>query len=124
MQGQSRQALGPADIHARALAYAREHLQALGYQLLAERYRSRHGSCDLIAALDGRLLFVEVVAGRLAAVDAEQSPGARRRLRLAASAWLWQNPQRNLIEVRFDMVRVWLARDGELVGTEHWPNAY
>lgn len=93
--------------------------------MLTERYARSHGACDLIAGLDGRLLFVDVTVGRLArAVSSMPTADNRRALRTAASAWLAENPRPERIEVRFDLIRVWLDRNGELVGTEHWPNAF
>lgn len=125
MQARPLPAHAPGLLHARAHAYAREHLETLGYQLLTERYARGHGACDLIAGLDGRLLFVDVAAGRLAlAAPTAPTPDRGRALRAAASAWLSEHPRPEPAEVRFDLIRVWLDRDGELVGTEHWPNAF
>ena len=115
----------PGQLPARAHAYAREHLESLGYQVMGEHYTSRFGACDLIAGLDGRLLFVELQADRLVAgYDPSPALGRRRRLRLAASAWLAAHPQRVLRELRFDVIRVYLDRRCELVALEHWPNAF
>jgi predicted RecB family endonuclease len=39
---------------------AAEHLERLGYTILARNHRTRHGEIDLIATHDGALVFVEV----------------------------------------------------------------
>lgn len=115
----------PDHLHARAHAHARGHLESLGYRVMGEHYTSRFGACDLIAGLDGRLLFVELQVDRLVAgYDPGPALGRRRRLRLAASAWLAAHPQRVLRELRFDVIRVYLDRRCELVALEHWPNAF
>ncbi len=125
MQARSLPAHGPGPFHARAHAHAREHLESLGYRVLTERYACPHGACDLIAELDGRLLFVDVAAGRLSlATPTVQTATRERALRAAASAWLAEHPQTKPVEARFDLIRIWLDRNGELVGTEHWPNAF
>lgn len=122
MQSHTEPAFGPGDL--RPLAHAREHLEMLGYRLLAERYICTNGACDLIAELDRRLLFVDVTAGRLSlATETTPTSDSRRALRTAASCWLAANPRLDPVEVRFDLIRIWLDRNGELVGTEHWPDA-
>jgi putative endonuclease len=37
-------------------------LTALGYAVLARRYRTRHGELDLVCEHDGTIVFVEVRA--------------------------------------------------------------
>jgi hypothetical protein len=48
----------------------------------------------------------------------------RKRLRLSASAWLTGQQSRGFREVRFDRIDVYLSPGGELVGLEHYPNAF
>lgn len=121
MHSHTHPAIGPDGSY----THAREHLESLGYEIVGEHYSSRFGACDLIASLDGRLLFVEVRADQLVAgYDPGPVLGRRRGLRLAASAWLAAHPQRVLRELRFDVIRVYLDRHGEPVASEHWPNAF
>ena len=125
MDSNAQPAVRPDGSFPRAHAHARDHLESLGYDVLDQHYRSRFGACDLIAGLDGRLLFVEVRADHLVAgYEPDPMLGRRRRLRLAASAWLAANPQRALRELRFDVIRVYLDRRQDVVALEHWPNVF
>lgn len=55
--------------------------------------------------------------------DDERS-SRRTGLRLTASIWLANPPNRGFHEVRFDRIDVYLTHGGELVGLEHYPNAF
>jgi Holliday junction resolvase-like predicted endonuclease len=104
-----------------ALQEAARHLERLGYEVLARRYRE----ADLIAAAEGRLLVCGVRAlGPLAAADANVGGPARRRLWRSAAGWLAEHGCQQWRSVRFDLIAVYLDRSGEPVGIEHTPDAF
>jgi Holliday junction resolvase-like predicted endonuclease len=80
--------------------------------------------CDLIAGRWPLVLACQVRARRIVAPVGGDRPGARRRLRLSASAWLARSANQGFREVRFDRIDVYLNPSGELVGLEHHPNAF
>ena len=93
--------------------YEREaaaRLSRMGYRILEENFRCRHGEIDLIAwAPEGVLCFVEVksrTGTRFSAPREAVTAAKRRRLRNAAS---WYLAQRGLDDCpcRFDVAEVW-----------------
>jgi putative endonuclease len=108
---------------------ALEHLERLGYALLARNHRTRYGELDLVVC-DGRtLVFVEVKARRASAragtpFDA-LTPAKRAQVRRMARAWLAETPDRPRTRaVRFDAVGVTVDRDGRLVALDHLEAAF
>jgi len=118
-------------------ALAAEHLERLGFVVLARNARTSAGEIDLVA-LDGRalgraLVFVEVKARVCATrAAARETPlsglrhSQRLRLRRAAATWLRERGgQRPAAAVlRFDAVGVLLDRRGRLVRLEHIEGAW
>jgi Holliday junction resolvase-like predicted endonuclease len=104
----------------RALDHAQDHLERLGYRVLARQF----GDCDLIAGRWPLVIACEVRARRIIQPADDERPGVRKRLRLSASAWLTGQQSRGFREVRFDRIDVYLSPGGELVGLEHYPNAF
>jgi Holliday junction resolvase-like predicted endonuclease len=103
-----------------ALDCAQDHLERLGYRVLARQF----GDCDLIAGRWPLVLTCEVRARRIIQPVDDERPAGRKRLRLSASAWLAQPRNRSFHEVRFDGIDIYLSLDGDLVGLEHYPNAF
>jgi putative endonuclease len=84
-------------------------LQKSGLRLLERNARYAFGELDLVMRDGGELVFVEVrfrrhagFGGGLASVDA----GKRRRLALAAQAWLSAHPEHADTPCRFDVVAI------------------
>jgi putative endonuclease len=108
----SRQRLGEAGEDAACAALAR-----LGYEILARRYRVRHGEIDIIARDNGVIVFVEVKArvdhrfgGPAAAVTAwKQRRLAGIALHFLARHRLQDHP------CRFDVVTVEFTGGAPLV---------
>lgn len=99
-----RQVVGAAAEHA-----ACELLQAQGLRCLARNVRYPFGELDLVMLDAATLVFVEVryrrstgFGGGAASVDA----GKRRRIALAAQAWLMENRKYARSACRFDVVAV------------------
>jgi putative endonuclease len=92
------------------------HLQGSGLALLARNVRYPFGEIDLVMLAAGTVAFVEVrlrrstaYGGAAVSVDA----GKRRRLALAAQAWLGENRAHARLPCRFDVVAVTM-QDGRL----------
>ena len=68
---------------------AAEHLERLGYRVIARNYRTRFGELDLVATDDDVLVFCEVKTRR-AGGDPWENLGAakRRQVRSMGRAWL------------------------------------
>ena len=77
----------------RSESLAADYLAARGYSILARKFTIRGGEIDIIAELEGAVVFVEVKAraGIEAALGAI-SETKRRRIARAANAWVARNP--------------------------------
>jgi putative endonuclease len=98
-------------VGAAAESAAADHLEQLGYRIIARNYRARHFEIDLIAEDRGVLCFIEVRArSRRDFGDAAETVGLRKRTRLilAASYWLAANRAADR-PCRFDVVGVDLS---------------
>jgi putative endonuclease len=82
-------------------------LIAKGFRILARRWRSPVGEIDIIARRRSLLIFVEVKA-REHPDDAAWSVTERQRARIvaAAEAWLAQNPDDRVRDMRLDAILV------------------
>lgn len=105
---------------------AAEHLDRLGYTILARNHRTRFGEIDLIATYRGVLVFVEVKTRRgrgdpwAALHDAK-----RAQVRRMARAYLseaTERPRTHLI--RFDAIGVVLDARGALTRLDHLEDAF
>jgi putative endonuclease len=107
---------------------AREHLERLGYRVVAGNYRTRFGELDLIVCDDTSLVFVEVKTRRVGALESSVQAMTRdkqHRVRRMAAAWLVEAPDRpRSRELRFDLVAVTVDRDSRLVALDHFEAAF
>lgn len=85
------------------------HLSARGYTVLSRNWRCPRGEIDIVAALDGFLVVVEVKTRRstdfghpFAAVDERK----RARLWQLGRAWLHAHPEHRRRELRVDIIGV------------------
>jgi putative endonuclease len=105
---------------------AAEHLERLGFRILARNYRTARGEIDLIAH-DGRtLVFAEVKTRRLGSGEPLESigPRKRRRVRRMAATWLREAESRPRGgELRLDAIGVVLDDAGRLVALDHLEGA-
>lgn len=107
---------------------ALEHLERLGYTLVARNHRTRFGEIDLVVRGENALVFVEVKTRRAT------RPGAtwdalddrkRRQVRQMARAFLHDEaPRPAAAEIRFDAVGVVLDARGALVRLDHLESAF
>lgn len=106
---------------------AAEHLERLGYRIVARNYRTRFGELDLVATDDHLLVFCEVKTRREGSGDPWDNlgDGKRRQVRSMGAAWLNEvKPRPRTSELRFDAVGVLVDRDGALVRLDHLEAAF
>jgi putative endonuclease len=107
---------------------ALEHLERLGFRLVARNFRSRRGELDLIVCDDATIVFVEVKARRTGAVAGplhEVPPRKQRQVRRIAAAWLAETADRpRARDLRFDVVGVTVDRHGALARLDHLEDAF
>lgn len=105
-----------------------EHLERLGYRVVARNYRTRFGELDLIVCDDTWLVFVEVKTRRMGALESSVqavSADKQRRVRSMAAAWLVEATDRpRSRELRFDVVGVTVDRNSRLVRLDHLEGAF
>lgn len=104
---------------------AREHLLAQGYTLLASNWRCREGELDLVAEIEGTLVFVEVKTRRSAAFGRPEeavSAAKARHLVQAALSYL-EASQLADRDWRIDVIAITAARGPRLVQLEHFVDA-
>lgn len=106
---------------------AREHLERLGYRVLAHNHRTRFGELDLVVADRDHLVFCEVKTRRAGSGmpwDA-LGPAKREQVRRMARAWLAEVCDRpRPAEVRFDAIGVVVDAQGALVRLDHLEGAF
>jgi putative endonuclease len=107
---------------------ALEHLERLGYSLVARNHRTRFGELDLVVCDARALVFVEVKTRRAArpgrAWDSLH-PRKREQVRRMARAFLSDVEARpRASELRFDAVGVTIDPQGRLVALEHVEGAF
>jgi len=111
--------------------YARCYLETNGYYIVEQNWRCRTGEIDLIALKDSLLAIIEV---RTRSVNEyfgnpEESVDGRKqsKIRQTTNYYLsrehrWKN--RTDLEIRFDVIAVWVNRQGELQRLKHYPDAF
>jgi putative endonuclease len=81
------------DFGARAETVAEVWLRLKLYKILARRYRVKGGEIDIVAKRGATIAFVEVKArAEMEEALIAITPQKERRLRIAASRWLSENP--------------------------------
>lgn len=106
---------------------AADHLERLGFAILARNHRTRWGEIDLVACDAERIVFCEVKTRRLGTSGPFDGlrPAQCRRLRRMAAAWLSDTPGRPRVpELRFDAIGVTIDARGRLFALEHLENAF
>ena len=106
---------------------AAEHLERLGFQILARNHRTRFGELDLVAYDGEVLVFVEVKTRRSGAREPWENLHDRKRsqVRRMAVAWLTETNHRAYrAQLRFDGIAVLLDGQGALVRLDHLEAAF
>jgi len=105
---------------------AAEHLERLGYAIVARNHRTRHGELDIVA-FDGRtLVFVEVKTRRGAGRPWDALHARKQsRVRAMGVAFLAEVSDRpRAATIRFDAIGVSIDATGRLVSLEHLEDAF
>ncbi len=106
---------------------AAEHLERLGYQVVARRHRTRFGEIDLVAADDTTLVFCEVKTRREGSGTPWDAltPAKQAQVRRMAAAWLVEAAERPRVDdLRFDAIGVVVDAHGRLVSLDHLEAAF
>jgi putative endonuclease len=109
---------------ARGEQLAAEHLERLGYRIVARNYRTRWGELDVIAYRGRLLAFVEVKTRHATATSGspfEAVDGRKRaQVRRIAARWLATVADRpRADDLRFDVIGVTVDDAGRLMELEH-----
>lgn len=102
--------------NAKQIAYALGHeaeakaaklLERAGFEIIAQRYKTKYGEIDIIARCDDLILIVEVKARATIeqAMDAV-SRTAMRRIENASDIWLAEQADYHLLSLRYDLIAV------------------
>lgn len=105
---------------------AAQHLERLGYAIVARNHRTRFGELDVIAVDGTTLVFCEVKTRR-GNSDPWWSLGSPKqaRVRRMAAAWLCEATDRPRAEtIRFDAIGIVLDAAGRLVRLDHIEGAF
>ncbi len=103
---------------------AADHLRQMGYTILERNYRTAVGEIDLIARVDGILVFVEVKSRwtrRRGDPKYALSPAKQRKISMTALTYLKQH-RLSMARARFDVVTV--QQEHEHTRIEVIPNAF
>jgi putative endonuclease len=117
----ARQGLGDAGER-----HACRHLEQLGYELIATKWRCPAGELDLIMRDGDVVVFVEVKTRRgerLGAAEDAVSPAQARRLLCAAQLYLAERSELADHFWRVDLVAITLAPSGAVSRLTHLTNA-
>ncbi|NTU79144.1 MAG: YraN family protein [Chloroflexales bacterium] len=104
---------------------AAAHLARAGYTLITRNWRCPGGEIDLVALIDGQVVFVEVRTRRGGQWRPEESIGAAKtgRLRALAYAYLEHAGMSAEIPWRIDVIAVELDTAGHITRLEQIPYA-
>lgn len=104
---------------------AADHLESIGYEILARNWRTRHGEIDLVAQIAETIAFVEVKTRRgknFGLPEEALTKKKANRLTRLAQEYMVQHDLDD-VDWRIDLVAVELDRQGKLLRCEHIPNA-
>jgi putative endonuclease len=105
---------------------AAEHLERLGYDVVARNHRTRYGEIDVIACDGATLVFCEVKTRRGRGEPWEAlHPAKRAQVRRMARAYLSETPGRPRASMlRFDAIGVVIDARGRLARLDHLEGAF
>ena len=93
---------------------ATNFLKNKGFNIIERNWRHKHLEIDIIANLTNKLYFVEVKTRtntQFGMPEESVSQAKMDRLKIAAEAYLYLNPQWELIQ--FDVISIMLGKDKE-----------
>lgn len=107
--------------------FAAEHLERLGYAILARNYRTRLGELDVVAFDGNTLVFCEVKTRRAGSGTPWDALHARKRNRVRRMACEWlvaEEDRPRSRELRFDAIGVVIDAHGHLARLDHLEGAF
>jgi putative endonuclease len=106
---------------------AAEHLERLGYRVVARNYRTRFGELDLVVTDEEVLVFCEVKTRRAGSGDPWDNLGEAKRRQVRSMGRVWLSEARDrprTSELRFDAIGIRIDRNGALVSLDHLQGAF
>ncbi|MVO99176.1 YraN family protein [Paenibacillus lutrae] len=106
---------------------AEEHLQGLGYRILARNWRCRYGELDLIAEHEDVVVFIEVRTRRLTGRFgyAKESVDGRKQTKVRQISQMYlHSVKQQERKLRFDVITVEMSALSEFVKLEHLCGAF
>ena len=106
--------------------HAVEHLERLGYEIVARNHRTRFGELDIVALHRGVLVFCEVKTrrGRGKPWDALHGRKQERVRKMAASFLTDVRDRPRAEDLRFDAIGVTIDPFGKLSSLDHLEGAF
>lgn len=106
---------------------AGDFLRKKGYRVVETNFRTQFGEIDIIAAKEGRLVFMEVklkVTEDFGRPEEMITPAKVAQVRQTAEAFLQQNPAiaANFLQYRIDAVCIVLNEDYSVREIRHYEN--
>lgn len=106
---------------------AAQHLERLGYDVIARNHRTRFGELDIVATYGDWIVFVEVKTRRLGSGRPFDSLHDLKRAQVRRMAAAYLNEVRDRpfsADLRFDAIGIVLDARGQLVDLEHLQGAF
>jgi putative endonuclease len=104
---------------------AAEHLERLGFEIVARNFRTRYGELDLVVADERTLVFCEVKTRRSGSPWDSLGERKQSQVRSMGGAWLREVRDRpHAAELRFDAIGVVVDGQGRLVSLDHLEAAF
>jgi putative endonuclease len=115
-----------ADLGRAGEQLAAQHLERLGFRIVARNHRTRFGELDLIAADDRWLVFCEVKTTRGSLVPWDLLHGRKQQqVRRMACHYLAAEAERPRgLALRFDAIGIRIDARGRLVSLDHLEAAF
>jgi len=93
-----------------------------GYRIIERNWRCKWGEIDIIAAIEGTIVFIEVKSATGTGFGAPMewvTPRKRKKIIMAAKQYILDNPIENML-IRFDVIAI----DLRMNTVNHIPNAF
>ena len=106
---------------------AAQHLERLGYVIVARRHRTRYGELDLVACDGDTLVFAEVKTCRVGFGDPWMNLHEIKQAKVRRMASVWLSTVRDrprFAAIRFDAIGVLVDDADQLVRLDHLEGAF
>jgi putative endonuclease len=105
---------------------AAQHLERLGYRLIARNHRTRFGELDIVAICGDTLVFCEVktARGHGRPFDSLHERKRAQVRRMAVSYLAERRRSVSAQQIRFDAIGVVIDSDGRLARLDHLEGAF